>query len=78
MPGSRSSPFRWRGRAAADPFVVVATGWSLFRVDGLIALMALLRDLQVEGRAGMGETECKGDYASTVKRIMPDSRGERS
>ena len=46
-------PVAWTSLAAVDPFVVVAAGRSLFRIEDLIALVALLRDLKAEGEGGM-------------------------
>jgi hypothetical protein len=50
----RSMPVAWTSMAAADPFVVVAAGRSLFRLEDLIALVALLRDLKA-GSRGEGQ-----------------------
>ena len=46
----RSMPVAWTSLVTADPFVVVAAGRSLFRIDDLLALVALLRDLKAEGK----------------------------
>ena len=54
---TRSLPVRWTSIAPEDPFVTVAAGRAPFRLEDLLALIALLRDLRPlqswEGRLGV-------------------------
>jgi len=43
---TRSVPVGWTSIAADDPFVTVAAGRAPFRLEDLLALTALLRDIQ--------------------------------
>ena len=52
----RSMPASWTSVAAPDPFVAMAAGRALFRVEDLLALVALLRRLE-------GGREVSGDGA---------------
>lgn len=45
-----SIPVSWTSMATPDPFVAVAQGRSLFRIEDLLALVALVRELS--GMAG--------------------------
>ena len=42
---TRSLPVAWTDVAPVDPFVAVAAGRACFRLEDLLALSALLRDL---------------------------------
>ena len=50
-----SLPAAWTSAVPADPFVVVADGRSAFRVQDLVELAALLRQLDEENSDGPGE-----------------------
>jgi hypothetical protein len=63
----RSMPRAWTSLAMRDPFVVVAAGRALFRMEDLLALTALLRDLG--GGGGRGAGGAAG--AASVKEITP-------
>ncbi|MCL0095929.1 Y4bD/Y4pK family protein [Dehalococcoidia bacterium] len=52
----RSMPASWTSVAAPHPFVAMAAGRALFRVEDLLALVALLRRLE-------GGREISGDRA---------------
>jgi hypothetical protein len=43
---TRSLPVGWTSVAAVDPFVTVAAGRTPFRLEDLLALTALLRDIR--------------------------------
>jgi Family of unknown function (DUF5372) len=43
---TRSLPVGWTNVAPVDPFINVAGGRALFRLEDLLALTALVRDLQ--------------------------------
>jgi hypothetical protein len=47
---TRSLPVGWTNVAPVDPFISVANGRALFRFEDLLALMALVRDLQPRAR----------------------------
>jgi hypothetical protein len=66
----RSMPTGWTSVAMQDPFVVVAAGRSLFRLEDLIALCALVRDLGGQEAKGRGERE-EREGAGDVKGITP-------
>jgi len=46
----RSLPASWTDVAPADPFVTLSGGRSIFRLQDLRALAALVRDLQESGK----------------------------
>lgn len=56
-----SIPTAWTSLAAADPFVVLSAGRSLFRIEDLLTLASLVRKLSIP------EAECKGDSVDDVK-----------
>ncbi len=60
----RSIPRAWTSVALRDPFVVLAAGRALFRVEDLLALAALLRD--IGGRSATVAADAMG-----VKQITP-------
>ena len=43
---TRSVPVGWTSVAPVDPFITVANGRAPFRLEDLLALTALVRDLQ--------------------------------
>ena len=43
---TRSVPVGWTNIAPLDPFVDVAAGRAVFRLEDLVALVALLRDVR--------------------------------
>jgi hypothetical protein len=45
----RSLPVTWTDRAVPDPFVVLSAGRSLYRVEDLCRLAAVLRSLAAAG-----------------------------
>lgn len=47
---SRSLPVGWTSVAPVDPFVRVAAGRAPFRLEDLLALTALLRDIRAPKR----------------------------
>jgi Family of unknown function (DUF5372) len=47
---TRSLPVGWTNVAPVDPFVRVAAGRALFRLEDLLALTALLRDIRAPKR----------------------------
>lgn len=46
---TRSVPVAWTDVAPVDPFVQVAAGRAPFRIDDLLSLTALLRDIRPVG-----------------------------
>ncbi len=48
---TRSLPVGWTNIAPVDPFVSVAAGRAPFRLEDLLALTALLRDIRAPKRA---------------------------
>lgn len=63
----RSMPTRWTSVAAPDAFVVVAAGRSFCRIEDLLALVALLRDMSGTDRpAAVG-----GEVTAGVREITP-------
>ena len=59
----RSLPASWTDVEGPDPFLALAGGRALFRVDDLLALSAVVRELK--GR------ERKANSAAIVRRITP-------
>lgn len=51
-----SLPAAWTSAVPPDPFVVVADGRSAFRVQDLVELAVLLRQLDEENSDGPGES----------------------
>ena len=51
-----SLPAAWTNAVPPDPFVVVADGRSAFRVQDLVELAVLLRQLDEENSDGPGES----------------------
>lgn len=58
-----SLPAGWTDVETPDPFAALSAGRSRFRVDDLVALSALLEEVD-PGR-------CKRDFAGNVRRITP-------
>jgi hypothetical protein len=52
---TRSLPVGWTNVAPVDPFVTVAAGRAPFRLEDLLALSALLRDIRPPKRDGHQE-----------------------
>ncbi len=61
----RSLPTAWTSVAGPDPFVTVSAGRSFFRIEDLLALVALVEELMPR-RGGR-----KVDSAALVKRNTP-------
>lgn len=57
----RSLPTAWTSLAAADPFVSLSAGRSFFRIEDLVALVSLIRELST------AQEKCKDDSAAYVK-----------
>ena len=49
---TRSLPAGWTNVAAVDPFISVAAGRAPFRLEDLVALTALVRDIRPARRDG--------------------------
>jgi hypothetical protein len=49
---TRSVPVGWTNIAPLDPFVSVAAGRAVFRLEDLLALTALIRDVRPSGQEG--------------------------
>lgn len=60
----RSLPTGWTSLGEVDPYVTISAGRSLFRVDDLIALAALVKGLSPP-------RGCKGDSAGIVMENTP-------
>jgi hypothetical protein len=50
---TRSLPVAWTDVAPVDPFVATAAGRAPFRVEDVLALAALLRDIRPDKRRGV-------------------------
>ena len=59
----RSLPASWTDVEGADPFLALAGGRALFRVDDLLALRAMVRELKGRRR--------KVNSAASVRQITP-------
>ena len=59
----RSMPASWTDVEGPDPFLTVAAGRALFRVEDLVSLAAGLRELKAKRR--------KANSAASVRRITP-------
>ncbi len=70
---TRSLPVGWTSVAPVDPFISVAAGRAPFRLEDLLALTALLRDLHPQGTRSSASEEgrCQVNYAVHVYEIMP-------
>jgi hypothetical protein len=55
---TRSLPVRWTSVAPDDPFVAVAAGRAPFRLEDLLALMALVRDIHPPDARKRREVTC--------------------
>ena len=60
----RSLPTAWTSLASPDPFVAISAGRSFFRIQDLVALVALIGGLSAPG-------PCKDDFVVSVKETMP-------
>jgi hypothetical protein len=68
----RSIPTAWTSIAGPDPFVTLSAGRSLFRLEDVLALAALVALLEEES---VSEMRCKEDSAGYVKMNMPEPSG---
>ena len=59
----RSMPASWTDVEGPDPFLTLAGGRALFRVEDLFRLAAELRELRAR--------RCKANSAATVRKITP-------
>lgn len=61
----RTLPASWTSVVAPDPFVVLSAGRSLFRLDELVRLVALVQER---------ERQCKEDSAGSVNKNKPPAQ----
>jgi hypothetical protein len=68
-----SVPPQWTDLVAPDPEVVMGQGRALFRVQDLLELANLVTRLSRE-KDCEASARCKGNFAASVKELMPQER----
>jgi hypothetical protein len=65
----QSVPTAWTTCASPDPFLILSAGRSFFRIEDLLALVALVEGFSAAPKA------CKDDSAGSVREYTPVTEG---